>query len=263
MITNSLDINLNYVLQLNNKVIGVYNNKNDLNNYINGCIQNNFFTREMILIETFINNTCCMVPYDNNNVTNNNNNNANNILLRNKVINKNTSNNKVNNNTILNNINKDIDIKSNEEYKKIQESKAELTHKINMLNITKKKIENEKNIYNIEKELYKKFKLEKSKNDTFVIPEMFEIKYKLYTELEKDNMVDDFDEYYKRWLEIKPSNNYNMFDTNSYEMSFHNDNVKNKDSTKVEESNKDNLQSNSQSILQSDSRSELLIEVMI
>jgi hypothetical protein len=258
MITNSPDnnSNLNYVLQLNNKVIGVYNNKNDLNHYINGCIQNNFFTREMILIETFINNTCCMVPYnDNNNI-----NNTNNILLRNKVINiKTSNNNKVINKNVnnTNDINKD-DIKSTEEYKKIQESKADLTHKINILKITKKKIENEKNIYNIEKELYKKFKLEKSKNETFVIPEMFEIKYKLYTELEKDNMVDDFDEYYKRWLEIKPSNNYNMFDTNSYEMSFHNDNVKNKNSP-VEESNKDN----SQCTLQSDSRSDLLIEVMI
>ena len=39
---------LNHVLMLNNNVIGVFNSTLQLNNYVDGCVQNNFFTKECL-----------------------------------------------------------------------------------------------------------------------------------------------------------------------------------------------------------------------
>ena len=39
------DSNLSCVLMLNNNVIGVFNSIERLNNYVSGCVQNNFFTK--------------------------------------------------------------------------------------------------------------------------------------------------------------------------------------------------------------------------
>lgn len=204
---------LNHVLMLNNNVIGVFNSTLQLNNYVDGCVQNNFFTKEMICVKTFVVNSCFNVdlPVNNSQVNNKI------LLLKNA---------KTNVSNPVKNITLPVkdDSKNSEEYLKIQQDKAELTHKINMLKNNKKKIENEMSIFNTEVELYKKFKHNLETDKTFSVPELFDIKYKLYLSLDNENKL-NFEDYYKKWLEIRPSNNYNMFDTNSYEMSYHNKNI--------------------------------------
>ena len=203
---------LNHVLMLNNNVIGVFNSTLQLNNYVDGCVQNNFFTKEMICVKTFVVNSCFNVDLPVCNLQANNNNKI--LLLKNVK------------SSPVRNTQQPVkdDVKKSEEYLKIQQDKAELTHKINMLKNNKKKIENEMSIFNTEVELYKKFKNNLETDKTFCIPELFDIKYKLYLSLDNENKL-NFDDYYRKWLEIRPSNNYNMFDTNSYETSFHNKNI--------------------------------------
>jgi len=203
---------LNHVLMLNNNVIGVFNSMTQLNNYVDGCVQNNFFTKEMICVKTFVVNSCFNVDLPVCNLQANNNNKI--LLLKNVK------------SSPVRNTQQPVkdDVKKSEEYLKIQQDKAELTHKINMLKNNKKKIENEMSIFNTEVELYKKFKHNLETDKTFSVPELFDIKYKLYSSLDNENKL-NFDDYYRKWLEIRPSNNYNMFDTNSYEMSYHNKNI--------------------------------------
>jgi hypothetical protein len=60
---------------------------------------------------------------------------------------------------------------------------------------------------------------EKEKQLSFVIPEIFNLKYRLFEKLETTNTL-SFDVFYEEWEKIKPKNNYSMFGSNSYEESF-------------------------------------------
>lgn len=44
---------LGYILFNNQNVIGIFNDEEIMNNYIDGCIQNNFFNRDTIKIEKY------------------------------------------------------------------------------------------------------------------------------------------------------------------------------------------------------------------
>lgn len=59
----------------------------------------------------------------------------------------------------------------------------------------------------------------KIKQVSFIIPEIFNLKYGLFEKLETMNRL-TFDDFYNEWEKIKPKNNYSMFGSNSYEDSF-------------------------------------------
>ena len=67
--------------------------------------------------------------------------------------------------------------------------KAEIQNSINELKKKKEKMEESKRVYEVDLELYKKFKKIKGSNETFMIPEMFIDKYELLEGLEKDNKL--------------------------------------------------------------------------
>ena len=106
-----------------------------------------------------------------------------------------------------------------ENYKKIVQDKIDTKHEINELKQKKKKIEESKIAYEVDIKLYEKFKNEKEKQKTFIIPEIFNLKYELFEKLETTNRL-SFDYFYNEWEKIKPKNNYSMFGSNSYEDSY-------------------------------------------
>jgi hypothetical protein len=64
-----------------------------------------------------------------------------------------------------------------------------IQNKIYELRKQKEKIEESKNVYKVDLDLYKRFKKIKETNDKFEIPEMFIDKYELMEGLEKENKL--------------------------------------------------------------------------
>jgi hypothetical protein len=200
---------IGYVLFKNENVIGIFDDEQITNTYIDGCIQNNFFTRDNIKIQKYTMNSLFCHNKDK-------------IINTVEVKKSNVESNKdqVIKSTVESE--KKIDFKElckDENYKKIVQDKIDINHKINELKQKKKKIEESKITYDVDIKLYDKFKNEKEKQSSFVIPEIFNLKYELFEKLETTNKL-SFDEFYNEWEKIKPKNNYSMFGSNSYEDSF-------------------------------------------
>jgi len=239
-----------YILYLKDKVIGVFDEIN-LNYFIKGGIQNNFFFMENIKTESYFLNSC----YNNTDQILHNELILNQDLKNDQDVNKNNQDLNKNNQDLIN-INKenetkdknriikilekiklknDIKIKElekekSEEYKKIQQEKIDLNSKINELKYEKKKLEDFKNEYKNDLKLYEIFCKEKLNNENFIIPELFTLKFNIFDKLNSSNNL-SFENYKEEYNKIKPKNNYDMFTNNPYEESFEN---KNKDSENFE-----------------------------
>ena len=101
---------MNYLIEYNTKIIGVYNTYNDAELFILGNMQNNLFDNDVKIL-TYKSNSCYCCEVKNF-----------------KIDNLDTVDNEININEIM-------------------EKKANLTHEINLINLQKKKIEEKKNIY--------------------------------------------------------------------------------------------------------------------
>lgn len=215
--------NFGYVLIKNEKVIGVFDNEDLIDTFINGGIQNEFFDKKSIKKLKFtMNSIYC------------HNNKFNSITMKNYEQTNNLEEEKEQTKKDLEDKNKDVEervkrkkeleektkeLLKNEEYQKIMQDKIDTKHEINELKQKKKKYEESKNTYDCDIKLYATFQKEKEKNEQFVIPEIFSLKYELFEKLEKSNRL-TFDAFYEEWEVIKPKNNYSMFGSNPYEDSF-------------------------------------------
>jgi hypothetical protein len=202
-----------FILFLKNEAIGIYDNEEILNNFINGCLQNNFFNKDDIKIKKYNINSINCLNIDNTNYQNK-------IISEKKEIIKEKK---------IENIKKDV-IES-EEYIKLMQMKIDTKHQINELKKQKIKLEEEKESYEYDLKIYKKLKNEKEKIENFEIPEIFILKYNIYKKLEESNEL-NFQVFTKEWEKIKPVNNYNLFTTNTYENSF--TNLNNKQDVNIE-----------------------------
>lgn len=183
-----------FILFLKNEAIGVYDNEEILNNFINGCLQNNFFNKDDIKIKKYnINSINC-------------------LNIENKIIQEKKLEN-------LETLKKEL-IES-EEYKKLMQKKIDTKHEINELKKQKIKLEEDKESYEYDLKIYNKLKKDKEKIENFVIPEIFTLKYNIYKKLEESNEL-NFNAYRIEWEKVKPLNNYNLFTTNTYENLFTN-----------------------------------------
>jgi hypothetical protein len=232
------------ILYLNNKVIGVFDEDN-LNYFIKGGIQNNFFTIENIKTESFFFNSCYnnkktdelvlsyqilkeVIPKNNDeqHIKETKENETKENETKEKETKENETKEKERIITILEKIKLKNDIKVKElekdksdEYKKIQQEKIDLNSKINELKYEKKKLEDFKNEYKNDLKLYEIFCKEKLNNENFVIPELFTLKFGIFDKLNNSNNL-SFENYKEEYNKVKPKNNYDMFTNNPYENSF-------------------------------------------
>jgi hypothetical protein len=196
-----------FILFLKNEAIGIYDNEEILNNFINGCLQNNFFNKDDIKIKKYNINSINCLNIDNTNYQNK-------IISEKKEIIKEKK---------IENIKKDV-IES-EEYIKLMQMKIDTKHQINELKKQKIKLEEEKESYEYDLKIYKKLKNEKEKIENFEIPEIFTLKFNIYKKLEETNQL-NFEVFKIEWEKVKPQNNYSLFSPNIYENSFINSNNK-------------------------------------
>ena len=205
-----------FILILKNEAIGIYDNEEILNNFINGCLQNNFFNKDDIKIKKYnINSINCL--------------NIENTTYQSKIISEKKE---IIKEKKIENIKKELNeseeykelIKS-EEYTKLMQMKIDTKHQINELKKQKIKLEEEKESYEYDLKIYKKLKNEKEKIENFEIPEIFTLKFNIYKKLEELNEL-NFEVFKIEWEKVKPLNNYSLFSTNTYENLFTNSNNK-------------------------------------
>lgn len=180
-----------YIIEYNKNILGIYNDYNNLTNLINGLKQNNLININNInILEYSINSIYCIKKY--------------NYLDESKK------------EILPQNNNNNLDITDPNVIKKLNE-KIEIQHNINMLNLKKEKAKELKEIYNNDIKLYEIFKKEIDNNENFIIPELFQIKYKIFNLLEKENKL-SFENF------IKEQNNdeidIEIFKPNEYENKF-------------------------------------------
>lgn len=215
-----------YILYLNNKILGVFDNEKLLKNFINGGIQNKFFHETNLKTQIYEMNSCYNVDI---NIEKN-------ITIQNISNNTNIVNNKeketLEKEKIIKllekkKIEKDIKTKESEmeksdEFKKIMQDKIDLNSKINELKYEKKKLLEAENTYKNDIKLYELFIKEKEKNSDFNIPELFNLKFDIFTRLSNDNQL-TFENFKEEYDKLKPKNDYDdVFKVNAYEESFTN-----------------------------------------
>ena len=188
-----------YLIKYRNKVIGVYIDIDLAKLFINSCLSNNLMNGSVDIL-VYTTNSC----YCTNTI---------NINLENKLNNSEKVENIIPQPPI---IKKEIDYKD-PLYLKLAENKIVLQHKINMLKVQKERIRESKEIYENDITLYNKFKQNLSKNNTFIIPELFKEKFDLFKKLDDENRL-NWENFVKDYIH---SNIYSEhFKLNSYDESF-------------------------------------------
>ena len=213
--------NLGFILFLNNNPIGIFNDEDQLNNYINGCVQNKFFHNDDIKTEKYIMNSIVCLNKET----------VRSIKpiakeLRLKEENK-EKNNKETTIKELEKIKQEKEeleerrkkMIESEDYKKMMQEKIDTKHQLNELKHKKKKLDEEKQAYEYDLQIYEKMKIEKGKIENFQIPEIFVLKFDIFEKLENSNQL-NFDVFKTEWDKVKPKNNYSLFASNPYENSF-------------------------------------------
>ena len=189
--------NTAFVLYLNDKILGIYDNEKALNIFVDGAVQNNFFTKENIKIQKFAMNSCF------------------NLSIKKEA-------------TILVKDNEPIkpskkevkeQLVKTDEFKEMMQEKTEVVNQINRIKYDKKLMMEKENLYNEDLKLYNIFITEKEKDSKFVIPELFSIKFNIFEKLSSNKMI-SFETFSEEYDKVKPANNYDMFKSNTYEASF-------------------------------------------
>jgi hypothetical protein len=198
-----------YLIEYNNKIIGVYTNLDKAKSFIFGCFQNQLMNSN-VTIKKYTPNSCYCSDT--------------NIIYYNSL---NTNTKITNNINTINNINTEI---TNIDYNnpaivEITNKKIDIQHNINLLKTQKKKIEESKNTYSNDLKLFELFTESKKKDKQFIIPEIFSSKFELMTQLSHDNLL-SWENFVKEYSHNNLYNDY--FNINKYDEMFLNSDNENK-----------------------------------
>jgi hypothetical protein len=191
--------NLLYLIELNNNIIGAYNNLSDAETYILGCFQNNFYISAKIKIYKI--NSCYSIETKSYS--------SNNSIISDKK--------PIYNETILIKENSSFQ-DNNEPFLQMAKQKIEIQHKINILKNQKEKMEESKRVFENDLKLFNLFNESKQKDSSFEIPELFKKKYDIMIKLNIINKL-NWNEFIKEFH--TGENNYeDYFGLNNYESVF-------------------------------------------
>lgn len=200
------------LVKYKNNIIGVYDTLENATNYIYSLYNSRFITDKVYIQEFKVNTNIIINEYD-----------VNLKYCITKKINLNYTNDIYEDDSSsisslesekisLGSSEKERIKKNQKEYLKEQnligQEKIEITHELNLLKEKKKLMEEKIKEFNSDKELYYKFKNIKETSTNFIIPFMFEEKYKTFEYLELNNSL-DFENFKKKY---KPTQIKTTFD---------------------------------------------------
>lgn len=161
-----------YSLHYKDNLIGLYDNLDDCNNYLDGLENQKWESKINFKIKQFKKNSIIFVRDINFNKVNK------------KILKK---------------------IKNSENYEKIEKDKIDLHNKMEKLKKKKEKILEMKNMYESDLNVYKAFNKKISEDDKFKIPPMFEKKFRVIQLLEEKKNL-SIENYYKLYKIENQSN---------------------------------------------------------
>jgi hypothetical protein len=205
-----------FIVEYNGKTVGVWDSYESAQAFIVGCQQNEFMTSSANIKTYHINNCFCSETntIEKNNVVHPVVNHVVNPVVNPAIIQE----------PEISNGQTMFDDK-NPAYIEMAKQKIELQHKINLLKIQKKKIEESKNTYANDFKLFELFTESKQKDPNFNIPEIFVEKFNLMTKLNKSNTL-SWENFIKEFQHVNMYNDY--FGLNSYEELYLESNDENK-----------------------------------
>ena len=167
------------------KILGLYSNLEKCKLMIRGLENNMFVTKKLIQIKSFHENSIAQALDDEDN---------NEFFIGDDTIEVTTESD--NTDSIHTN---DLSSTKQEELKKTRENKSKIEYNLNILKKKKEQINESKEVYKLDYELYKKFTKMKEKDEKFIIPELFTQKFEIMTELDKQGKLiwENFYEAYK------------------------------------------------------------------
>ena len=200
-----------FLIEYNNKIIGVYNTFDDAETFVLSCLQNRLMTHTVKILK-FRTNSCFQIESKQISLNQqlSNNQDAEHIKPVVTVQKKITDTKPVIN----------VDPKSVETLQKISKDKIDLQHKINMLKYHKKKLDESKNVYENDIKLFELFNDSKTNDPEFIIPELFKEKYNIMHKLKEQNNL-SWETFTKEYQQENFEDNY--FGLNDYEESFINE----------------------------------------
>ena len=201
-----------FVLYLNNNLLGIFDNENALNAFIKGGIQNNFFKEENLRREQYIMNSCCKVGF-----------NTNTKIQQKETIPKNPEDLNKTKELRKEKSKKLEELYNSESFQKFLQEKIDVVTDINKIKYDKKLMVGKNKLYNEDVKLFELFTKEKEKNNNFIIPALFELKFPIFDRLTKANNL-SFETFMEEYEKVKPENNYDMFTSNNYEKTFEKNN---------------------------------------
>jgi hypothetical protein len=197
-----------YLVEYNGLVIGVYDSFDKAELFIKSCLQNNLMQNNAIIRE-YILNSCfyinkMVVTFNSNQLS--------------QVDNKPIIDTKPESEKNISQPIKELD-HDDPKVLEIAKQKLELQHKINLLKVQKKRIEESKRVYENDINLFNVFSENLVNDPNFVIPELFLDKFKLIKKLKEENNL-SWESFNKEYKVVTFYGDY--FGTNSYDMMFEN-----------------------------------------
>jgi hypothetical protein len=197
---NKMNYEYIYLVECDNKIIGAYLDKKSAELFVRGLQQHNMISSANIL--KFVTNSCYLEDTQC----------IDKILQENRP-NKQTPPLKASSSLVQ--IEPKIpDITNNPAFLEMSMQKIELQHRINMLNMHKKKLIDSKREFEHDIKLFDMFNEQKQKDATFVVPVLFQKKFDIMSELASTNNLD-----WENFINTYTHNNIytDYFGSNSYE----------------------------------------------
>ena len=171
------------------KILGLYSNLEKCKLMIRGLENNMFVTKKHIQIKSFYENSITMALEEDKDKED-----THDFFIGDDTIEITTESD--NTDSIHTN---DLSSTKQEELKKTRENKSKIEYNLNILKKQKEQINESKEVYKLDYELYKKFTKMKNKDEKFIIPELFTQKFEIMTELDKQGKLiwENFYEAYK------------------------------------------------------------------
>ena len=168
-----------YALLHNNKILGLYSNLTQCKLMQQGLIQNNFTNQEFLTILSYHDNSMVLNDTKIDGISENSDNNV--------IEDFSEENTSTKEKTQVFIATDELNSSMQKKVKKQRNKQSKIEYNMALIKQKKEKLEESKNIYKTDFELFKKFKKIKKDTPSFEIPELFQNKFNLMLELEEKN----------------------------------------------------------------------------
>lgn len=167
------------------RLIGLYSDYEQCKQTLEGLVQNRFVVRNNINIKSYYENSMMTGRYD---VECGNNMNTKNVVVKNDISEDETTMSE-----------SDLDTETRKKVEDERKKRTDLQYELNKAKKEKERLEESHRTFEVDIDLYHRFKKVLAKNPSFEIPELFQDKYPLMERLENDNMLnwENFHKYYQ------------------------------------------------------------------